>query len=236
MANPKTFKEIQAVIGDFLATSPESGKLWDLMTCLRGPDSPSEKPNMTSSESSAAYRGRRQRKANTVEVIRYHAFGGVVGGAARSRSDRDWVELPPRNEWDHFDRHVERAAGILGLEVRGGESPRGKGKMVTMLGKEESDVERLKSAIRDLKRVFESYLTAGYGEEKAFHLITHNPSKPCPAGLTMAMLYSGTVPPPSAETVDTPQAGVVESIELPPAPFYSADDDDDIPLIDEDDE
>ena len=115
---PTTLTEIRAIIGDFLQTSPDAGSLWDLICCLRGPDSPSEKPNMTTEQSRVAYKGRRGRKAKTVEVIRHHAFGGVIGGAARSRGDRNWVELPPRDQWDHFDRHVERAAEVLGLEIR----------------------------------------------------------------------------------------------------------------------
>lgn len=115
---PQTFEEIREVIGTFLKSSGDAGRLWDLITCLRGPDFPSERGDMESDESSKAYRGRRERKARTVEVIRYHAFNGASGGSARLRSDRNYVILPPREQWDHFDRHVSRAATILGLEVK----------------------------------------------------------------------------------------------------------------------
>jgi hypothetical protein len=118
METPKDLNEMRAVCQQFLKSSPQASQFWDLITCLRGPDSPSERPNMSPGESSAAYRGRRERKARTVEVIRHHAFNGTIGGAARSRGDRTWVELPPRDKWDHFDKHVERAARVLGLEVR----------------------------------------------------------------------------------------------------------------------
>lgn len=118
--NPRTasFEELRKMMGEIIDHNPSSGKFWDLITCLRGPDSPSETPSMTSAESSAAYSGRRARKADTVEVIREKAFFGSVGGAARHRDDRDYVLLPPREEWDHFDKHVDRAARAIGLEVR----------------------------------------------------------------------------------------------------------------------
>lgn len=118
--NPSTasLKELREMMGEVIRNNPNSGKFWDLITCLRGPDSPSETPAMSPSESSSAYNQRRVRKAKTVEVIRAMAFFGAVGGAARYRTDREYVELPPRSTWDHFDKHVERAARAIGIEVR----------------------------------------------------------------------------------------------------------------------
>jgi hypothetical protein len=104
-------------INQWLNTNQGSA-LWDLMTCSRGPDTPSEKPSMSPQQSGEAYAGRRARKRETVEVIRGLVWPGGVG--ARKRDDISYVELPPRNEWDHFDRHVARAAGAavgLGLTI-----------------------------------------------------------------------------------------------------------------------
>src|SRR3990167_6500200 len=67
----------------FLRYNPHAGEAWDVLTCLRGPDSPSERPDMTANESAVAYTGRRKRKYNTVEVIRAAAFFGTCGGCAR---------------------------------------------------------------------------------------------------------------------------------------------------------
>ena len=116
MKRPETLDEMREVVAEFLQSSPDAGKFWDLITCLRGPDSPSERGDMTREEHERAYAGRRERKRQTVEVIRYRAFGGVVGGSARHR-DGCAVHLPERKSWDHFDRHVERAAKVLGLKV-----------------------------------------------------------------------------------------------------------------------
>lgn len=110
-----TFDEQRVVIGIFLK-NPGGGNLWDLLTGLRGPDSPSETPDMSSSESAKAYQGRRDRKYKSTEVIREEAFFGVVGGAARYRKATK-VLLPPQSLWDHFDKHAYRAANAIGLKV-----------------------------------------------------------------------------------------------------------------------
>ncbi len=110
-----TFEEKRLKIGEWLQ-GPDGGWLWDLMCAQRGPDTPSERPNMDQEERSRTYAARRKRKYATVEVIRAASWGGVVGGSARSHKG-DTVYLPPPNEWDHFDNHVKRAADILGLKV-----------------------------------------------------------------------------------------------------------------------
>lgn len=56
-----------------------------------------------------------------MEIIREKAFFGVTGGSARHHDD-DTVIVPPSGEQDHFDRHVVRAAGVLGLKVKVEES------------------------------------------------------------------------------------------------------------------
>jgi len=57
----KTFDEMRKEIGEFL-NGPDGGRLWDVMCALRGPDVPSERPDMDSKESCVAYAGRRKRK------------------------------------------------------------------------------------------------------------------------------------------------------------------------------
>jgi hypothetical protein len=112
--DPQTFEEFR----DLLRRVVRSGygqRAWDVITALRGPDSPSERPNMSPQDQAAAYAARRERKHKGVEVIRGHF---VAGGSARSRKDINYVTLPPREEWDHHDKHVGEAAEALGLEIR----------------------------------------------------------------------------------------------------------------------
>ena len=104
-------------MAEFMTKNSNSSSAWDLMGCIRGPDSPSENPSMTSKESSEAYAGRRKRKFQTIEIIRNHMFFGVVGGCARSHNDNK-VTLPSPHRYDHFDRHVQKAARILGLRIQ----------------------------------------------------------------------------------------------------------------------
>lgn len=113
--NSPTFEEMRATIGEWLKL-PEGHKLWEIMSAQRGPDAPSERPNMSAAEHRTAYAARRKRKYNTVEVIRSASFGGVVGGSARHHKD-DHITLPPESQWDHFDNHCYRAANVLGLKV-----------------------------------------------------------------------------------------------------------------------
>ena len=103
-------------MGEYLGSNPTSGSAWDILTCLRGPDSPCERVGMSPTEASIAYDGRRKRKFDTVEVIRSAAFFGIVGGVARHHPGEE-VLLPPEQEWDHFDKHVWKAARRLGLKV-----------------------------------------------------------------------------------------------------------------------
>lgn len=118
MTKPLTCNDMRKVCQEFFNTADgsERAKFWDVITALRGPDSPSERPNMTPEESSKAYQGRRERKYKTVEVIRSKAFYGACGGSARRR-DGESVLLPPTECWEHFDKHVAKAAAVLGLKV-----------------------------------------------------------------------------------------------------------------------
>ena len=57
-----SFNEWREFMALFIKTNGSSGAAWDLMTCLRGPDSPSERGDMSSEEAATAYAGRRARK------------------------------------------------------------------------------------------------------------------------------------------------------------------------------
>ena len=143
-----TFDEMRELIGKFVTTNQAGGKLWDVLTALRGPDSPSETPEMSPQESKEAYAGRRARKRLTVEVIRGKALGGMVGGSARYRTDINHVTLPPHQEWDHFDKHVSRAAGALGIEVKIQEKEKTKGwDVVVEMGADGQAVKKKKKFV-----------------------------------------------------------------------------------------
>lgn len=111
---------------DILAVWVEQDKaLWDVLTALRGPDSPSEIGDGLGVKNAALYDQRRKRKYQTTEIIR--AKSGLHGGAARFHAGNQ-VKVPPTEKWDHFDRHVVKAAKALGIEVvteAEGESPMG---------------------------------------------------------------------------------------------------------------
>lgn len=111
------FDEVRRLLGAYLH-GPNGSSLWDVMAVVRGPDAPSERPDMERKAAEDAYRGRRERKRRTGEVLRGAMFFGAHGGCARTRTDITYVTLPPRDEWDHYDKHVARAADILGLEVK----------------------------------------------------------------------------------------------------------------------
>lgn len=108
-------------MAEFMSSNPHASQAWDIMGCVRGPDAGlgvmSERPDMKSKDHEEAYAGRRSRKYDTVEIIRQAMFFGAMGGAARSHKG-DTVTLPPSGSWDHFDKHVARAARALGLKVK----------------------------------------------------------------------------------------------------------------------
>ena len=116
-ASTITLDEWRQFMQELLRHNPNAAAVWDIMTSLRGPDHPSERPDMKPPEASRAYSGRRKRKYDTVEIVRARAFYGACGGQARSHVDTA-VTLPPQHQWDHFDKHVARAARWLGLKVK----------------------------------------------------------------------------------------------------------------------
>lgn len=136
--NKLSLNEVRELIGGYIRGGVAGGQLWDLMAgCTRGPDYPSERPDMSQEESRKAYAGRRERKHRIGEVLRFKAFCGKVGGGARYRTDIDYITLPPESEWDHYDRHAARAAQILGIEVKTLEAPKAEGVRVMVKGTKE---------------------------------------------------------------------------------------------------
>ena|SRR5688572_29832576 len=112
------FKQWRQFMQEFMSSGKNgANKAWDLMSCVRGPDSPSETDAMSSEEHQKAYRGRRLRKFETSEAIRHEMFFGAVGGSARHHS-ASHVTVPPLEQQDHFDRHIVKAANLLGLQVK----------------------------------------------------------------------------------------------------------------------
>src|SRR3990167_1611393 len=112
-----SFTDWRRFMSEYLSTNSHSDKAWDILSCVRGPDSPSERPDMSSEENDTAYNGRRARKYKTVEIIRDAMFFGVVKGGARHHKGTK-VILPPHSKPDRFDKHVEIAAGVLDLKIK----------------------------------------------------------------------------------------------------------------------
>jgi hypothetical protein len=109
-------KQIREQIGRWLS-GPHGSNLAGILAAQRGPDSPSERGDMSSEEHDKAYWGRRARKASSGEAIRAASFFGLGKVGARSRN-ADYITLPPRELWDHYDKHMAQAAQSLGLEVK----------------------------------------------------------------------------------------------------------------------
>jgi hypothetical protein len=107
--------EIRKQIGRWLR-GPAGASLAAILAAQRGPDSPSERPDMDPATHKQAYWGRRARKASSGEVIRSVSFFGIGTVGARSRAG-DSITLPPSNTWDHYDKHQAQAAAVLGIKV-----------------------------------------------------------------------------------------------------------------------
>jgi hypothetical protein len=106
---------IRRQIGRWLS-GPHGANLATILAAQRGPDSPSERGDMSSVEHDRAYWGRRARKSSSGEVIRSASFFGLGKVGARARRG-DSIILPPRKIWDHYDKHQASAAAILGIKV-----------------------------------------------------------------------------------------------------------------------
>lgn len=115
--NTITLTDLREFMYFVITQCPASGKFWDLITGLRGPDNPSERADQSPSEHAKAYSDRRKRKYDAGEVIRAEAFYGAIGGAARSHKG-DTVVVNPPSRSDHYDRHVVRAAQVIGLKIK----------------------------------------------------------------------------------------------------------------------
>lgn len=114
--NNWSLDEIRTQIGRWL-NGQHGASLASILAAQRGPDSPSERPDMDMTNHDRAYWGRRARKHSSGEVIRAVSFFGLGKVGARSRSASS-ITLPPQKYWDHYDKHMAEAARILGLEVK----------------------------------------------------------------------------------------------------------------------
>ena len=107
--------QIRRQIGRWLS-GKHGGSLAIILAAQRGPDSPSERPDMAPEEHDRHYWGRRARKKSSGEVIRSVSFFGLGRVGARSRQGES-ITLPPRTKWDHYDKHQAEAARVLGIKV-----------------------------------------------------------------------------------------------------------------------
>src|SRR5574339_378752 len=108
--------EIRKQIGRWLS-GPNGSQLAAILAAQRGPDSPSERGDMSPEDYQKAYWGRRARKRSSGEVIRQASFFGLGHVGARTRK-ADFITLPPQRLWDHYDKHQAQAAQAIGLEVK----------------------------------------------------------------------------------------------------------------------
>lgn len=113
--NDWSLDDIRKQIGRWLG-GPNGANLATILAAQRGPDSPSERPDMSGPDHDRAYWGRRARKSSSGEVIRRASFFGLGTVGARSRQG-DSIILPPRSKWDHYDKHQAQAATVLGIKV-----------------------------------------------------------------------------------------------------------------------
>ncbi len=108
-------EQIRKQIGRWLS-GPNGANLAAILAAQRGPDAPSERGDMSGPEHDANYWGRRARKRSSGEVIRSASFFGLGKVGARCRT-ADHITLPPRQKWDHYDKHQASAAAVLGIKV-----------------------------------------------------------------------------------------------------------------------
>lgn len=129
--DPKTlsFELVRKLVDEFLTHNPKEGKkFWDVMVALRGPDQgfgsgPAKIDGSTPTEENA----RISRKKLTSTIIRGRMFPGTVHcSAAQIDANPDAIiQLPAKAGWDHFDKHVFKAATVLGIkyEIEGEPKP-----------------------------------------------------------------------------------------------------------------
>jgi hypothetical protein len=107
--------QIRRQIGRWLK-GPNGANLATILAAQRGPDSPSERGDMSPAEHDRAYWGRRARKRSSGEIIRSASFFGIGKVGARARGG-DTITLPPRSQWDHYDKHQASAAQVIGIKI-----------------------------------------------------------------------------------------------------------------------
>jgi hypothetical protein len=129
-----TFEDLRKLTDEFLAKNPKEGKKWwDLMAAVRGPDIGLEGGPLCKADGSTPgpEAQRTERKKKTTTIIRGRFFPSTVNcSSADINDDPDAiVELPTKQAWDHFDKHIFKvcqAHGIL-YHVEGEPMPLKKG-------------------------------------------------------------------------------------------------------------
>lgn len=127
-----TFDTLRALTDEFLKSNPKEGKrYWDCMAALRGPDVGLPDADgkvvaaLANGQTPGPEHARVQRKHTTSAIIRAHMFPGAAGcSAAQMNMEPDaHIVLPAKDLWDHFDKHIFKAAVVLGLPVQIGDEP-----------------------------------------------------------------------------------------------------------------
>ena len=106
---PKTLRQALAAIEEMLTDKPYSAQLWDLLACVRGPDS----------------RNRKIKNATTC-VIRSAMFPSrpceersIFGQDSERLAKRRRKLFRKKKDFNHFREHVRDAFEALGLQLGG---------------------------------------------------------------------------------------------------------------------
>ena len=106
-----TFDVIRQITDDFLAKNPkEAKKWWDVMAVVRGPDIGLNGGPLAKCDGSepTAEKERIARKRMTCTILRGLFFPSTVNcsSAEVSVDPEALITLPPKEKWDHYDKHV----------------------------------------------------------------------------------------------------------------------------------
>lgn len=114
-----SFDLMRQLTDEFLAKNPkEAKKFWDLMAVVRGPDT-GLKGTLAKIDGSTpdAEKERVTRKRQTCSILRGLFFPQAVNcSSADISTDPDAkIMLPPKDQWDHYDKHVWKVCQAHGI-------------------------------------------------------------------------------------------------------------------------